>query len=133
MRKDLKEKMRTLNPQSGFTLLEVLVAFVILASSLGIIYQLTLTGGLRTRQSTDEILALLVAKNRLQEPLGPNWRYKEGQEGKFKWTVNKAPYNNDNPLNRRNLVKLWKIDVTVSWQAFTHKKSINLSTLRPEK
>lgn len=113
--------------EAGFTLLEVLVAFVILAGSLGLIYNFLISGANRSDISTNQMRAILIAETKLAES-DTLPRQAEGDIDGFHWAVSKTPKNDNSRNARRQPLKLDHVNVTVSWEG---KRSYTLETLRP--
>ena len=84
--------------QRGYTLIEVIVAFAVLALALTLLLG-SLTGAARQiRQSADAGRAALHAQSLLAqtgvgEPLRPGRKQGEFESGRYKWTLEVAPYN----------------------------------------
>ena len=94
--------------QAGFTLLEVLTAFVLLAVALASILQI-FSSGLRDAQLADEYArAVMMAQSRLAAYSAAE-RLDEGStsgsEGPFAWTVSAVPY--DERLENADAVRAW--------------------------
>ncbi len=119
--------------ERGFTLLEVLVAMVVLAVAVVAVLQL-LGGGLRlARASADHVGATLLASARLSE-LGPDpleEQEVEGREGEYRWTrrVTLAPELLPVPHDAAGTdsVRLARVSVEVHWGTNRH---VELVTLR---
>jgi general secretion pathway protein I len=84
-------------PQRGFTLLEVLVAFVILALSLGVIMQIFSTGMGNLSLGDEYSRATLYAQSRLaalgaEEPLAAGQTSGDFGDG-YRWRVTVSPYD----------------------------------------
>lgn len=122
---------------AGFTLLEVLVAFVVLALTLSVIMRI-FSGGLRNVSVADEYSqALLLAQSRLAElsvqPL-------EGEDSgefdkKFRWRSAIRPWSDPalaaKPMTQPLPVRLLEIQVKVAWgEAGGGSREVALSTLR---
>ena len=81
-----------MNRQRGFSLLEVLMAFALLAVALGILVAI-LGGGLtQVRTAADASEATLHAQSLLDElgvlePIKPGTRDGESDDGRFRWTL----------------------------------------------
>ncbi len=118
--------------QTGFTLLELLIAFVIMASSLGMLYRAS-GGVVRNIGDTEQharatILAqsLLNTKNSVPET---GWNEK-GQSADLYWTVSSAPYG-DASL-RPGMPALQQIQIIISWTNWRGHRELQLSTLLPQ-
>ena len=121
---------------AGFTLLEVLVAFIILALTLSVIMRV-FSGGLRNVGAADDYSrALLLAQSRLAEL---SVQPQEGEAGgdideKFRWRSAIHAWTNPvaAPSQRAQTlpVKLMEIKVWVAWGEDGAAREINLSTLQ---
>ena len=121
--------------QSGYTLIEVLVAFMILALALTVLLRI-FSGGLRNVSvSSDYAIATLIAESRLAAagidvPLRPGET--SGTEGeRFEWTVSVQDYQ---PWpGYRSAAKgldAYRVTVTVEWPHGDNTRSVGLSTIR---
>ena len=127
--------MRFDRRQSGYTLIEVLVAFMILALALTVLMRI-FSGGLRNVSvSSDYAVATLIAESRLAAtgidvPLQPGER--SGTEGeRFEWTVSVQDY--DPWPGYRSAAKgvdAFRVTVTVEWPNGDSTRSVGLSTVR---
>lgn len=121
--------------QQGFTILEVLVGFLVAALLLGVILS-AFAGGLRNLVQTDRYSqAALVAQSRLAE-LGVVAPLQEGiYEGRddsgYGWQVSVSPlaWEFYAQLQERERV-LYKVDVRVYWQNAGRLSNYHLSSLR---
>jgi len=123
---------------AGFSLLEILVAFVILALTLSVIMQI-FSGGLRNAGFADDYSrAVLLAESKLAE-LGaqPAEGETEGVFGeKYRWRSVIRPWagDADTPGMGAQLlpVRLMEIEVRVAWgeQGGSGSREIGLSTLQ---
>jgi general secretion pathway protein I len=129
--------------QKGVTLIEVLVAFVVLALTMGVILQI-FSGGLRNARLTDTYTrALLLAESRL-EVVGTEQPLVAGETtgrlgNDLSWRVRITPWWNGtgevqpsaSPAGdaqmRRNL---YEVKVRVAWQANGRERAVDLTTLR---
>lgn len=122
--------------QMGFTLLEVLVAFVVMASVLAVIMQ-GFAGGLRNLGSSDKYgMAVLVAESKLNE-VGPIYPVEEGAvEGEedtgFSWRILFEPWEDAALLAGEPLGDLLLVTVEVSWLEAGKNKRFILSSLRQD-
>jgi general secretion pathway protein I len=126
--------------QAGFTILEVLAAFVVFAVTLAALLQV-FSGGLRDAQLADEYArAVMMAQSRLAA-YGAAERLEEtsssGREGEFDWTVTAVAYDErqEDPQADRsrdfNLrVRLLRVESRVSWPAADGRvREVRLATL----
>ncbi len=127
-------------PERGFTLLEVLAAFVVFALTMASLMQV-FGGGLRDAQLADEYArAVMIAQSRLAEATATE-ALKEatasGTEVPFAWEVATAAYDErlEDPAADRsrdlNLrVRLLRIDSRVAWRAADGRdRVVSLATL----
>ena len=126
----------------GFSLLEVLAAFVVLALVGTALFRI-FSGALGNASLSDEYSrATLYAESRLASP-GVETPLREGvqqgtsDDGKYSWTARVEPYRT--PGSTPDLdgtvelmpVRLWRIAVTVSWPGMAGSdRSIALATVR---
>jgi general secretion pathway protein I len=127
--------MRARRRQQGFSLIEILVAFVILAMSLTVIFRI-FSGGLRNvALSEDYAQAVLVAESQLSaigvsEPLEPG--VTSGEWGdRFRWqrTVEHyQPWEQDKELTAP--LQGYHVTVNVDWEHAGRNRQISLSSVR---
>ena len=121
--------------QSGYTLIEVLVAFMILALALTVLLRI-FSGGLRNVSvSSDYATATLIAESRLAAagidvPLRPGET--SGTEGeRFAWTINVQDYQ---PFpgyrSAAKGVDAYRVTVKVEWPHGDKMRRVGLSTVR---
>lgn len=129
----------------GFSLLEILVAFTILALSLGVLMQIYSESLRNTDITRNQAQAIALAQSLLtsagvEEPLAEGGRSGEAGD-RFLWQLQYQPYAEASPpgaLENLNVlqptVRLWAITARVSW-AGDHgdTRSIVLETLRAQK
>jgi len=107
--------------QQGFTLVEILVAFMVLVLVGGALLQL-FQGGMRNLDSSRHYTqAALLARSKLTElSVAPHLAAGE-QSGRFddtyRWTLTLTPYQEtiDPPIPETHLLPL-KADLTINWQ-----------------
>ena len=121
-------------PQRGYSLVEVLVAFVILATALAVILRI-FSGGLRnTAASSEYARAAMVAETRLAVTAAELQAaaVSEGiEDGKYRWTRSVRPYV-PHPAyrSRAGKVAAWQVDVSVEWPGGRDSRRIDVSTIR---
>jgi general secretion pathway protein I len=121
--------------QSGYTLIEVLVAFMILALALTVLMRI-FSGGLRNVSvSSDYAVATLIAESRLAAagidmPLAPGEM--SGTEGeRFAWTVSVQDYQPwPGYRSAAKGVDAYRVTVTVEWPHGDNTRRVGLSTIR---
>jgi prepilin-type N-terminal cleavage/methylation domain-containing protein len=120
--------------QQGFTLIEALVAFVVLGLALTALYGQFFGGFTALRTSDSVAAATRLAQSKLEpagisEPLRPgetSGRFGNG----FTWRKMVAPYRGELVLPRYDAVAPYAVAVTVSWPAFPKDKAVTLSAVR---
>jgi len=125
---------------AGFTLLEVLAAFVVFAVTIAALLQV-FSGGLRDAQLADEYArAVMIAQSRLAEYTAAE-RLEEttaaGREADYAWSLTAAAYDErdeDGGTQRgrdHNLrVRLLRVESRVAWQAADGRnRDVRLATL----
>ncbi len=120
----------------GFTLLEVLVAFVVLAISLGVLFEIFSTG-MRAQHSAEEYTrATLLAESKLAA-IGITGALEEGEttgeyEDGYHWRVAIRPYRLDEPEEEGSPppIEASEVVVTVAWGEGSGERSVSLTTLR---
>jgi general secretion pathway protein I len=121
--------------ESGYSLIEVLVAFMILALALTVLLRI-FSGGLRNVSvSSDYATATLIAESRLAAagidvPLAPGET--SGTEGeRFEWTVSVQDYQPwTGYRSAAKGVDAYRVTVTVEWPHGNNTRSVGLSTVR---
>jgi len=120
--------------QRGFSLLEVLVAFSILALALAALFTLFGTAVRSTAVARDYQRALLVAESRLAYLQGVASRQltvasEQGETADgYLWNSEVTPLEQEPPAVAG--VSLYQLAVQVSWQEGGQQRQIDLKTLR---
>ncbi len=125
--------MRSTN--RGMTLLEILVAFVILSLTMAVILQI-FSGGMRNSRVAERYSkAVFLAQSRmatvgLEQPLVPG--EDTGQVGAdMQWHISVAPLDDGGEADKLLLpVRQFQVRVTVTWNEDGHDKQVELSTVR---
>lgn len=117
--------------QTGFTLLETLVALSVLAITLGVIYQIFGTS-LRNMQYTKEYsYAQMLAESKLSE-LGKGIPIREGDyEGQFNknytWKLIVTPIT---PISQNEVINKFRVNFVILWDSNRGQRSIEITTYR---
>ena len=127
--------------QRGFTLMEILVAFVVLAAAVGILYRTFSTGLNNVDAVAGYTEALAVADAKLAG-LGLEKTLEEGEESgttedrRYNWKVVVQPYNPsgvapDAPGGFISAHRLFRATVTVTWnERRDQRRTVEFSTIR---
>lgn len=121
--------------QQGFSLLEVLVAFSILALSLGVLVQIFSSSVRGALVSESYNRGLILAESRLasvgiETPLEVGTTEGDG-DPPYHWRVDVAPYQTADRDNRQDLQDgLYRVEVLVHWRDGRARREIKLETLR---
>jgi general secretion pathway protein I len=125
--------------QRGYTLIEVIVAFALLAGALTLLLA-TLSGALRqVRWSGDAGRAALHAQSLIDqvgvgEPLRPGTRRGDFEDGRYRWTLDVArwvdPRVPADAARDPNASQLLELRLGVEWGEGGPRERLQLSTLR---
>ena len=120
--------------QCGFTLIEILVAVMILAISVVVILQL-FSGGLKaSRLSGDYTRAIFHAREKMDEILLQDQMMNEVLEGEFddgyQWRVDIQYIEPDEEDKGKPVVDSFNIDVNINWFYGNKKKNFKISTIK---
>lgn len=119
--------------QRGFSLLELLVAFSIMALSLGLLYRVAggsarnVSDAVQNQQAGWLAESLLASRSSVLE----NGWNEDGESAGFKWQVRSTPFNSG--INILQAVPLHTIRVAVSWSAGSRPGQFEVVTLLPER
>ncbi|MDH3314428.1 MAG: prepilin-type N-terminal cleavage/methylation domain-containing protein [Gammaproteobacteria bacterium] len=126
--------------QRGFTLLEVLVAFTLLALLFGALFQVFAGGLSLTRSGETQSRAVLLAKSKLAEigadqGIGPGTHsgiFDLNARGgpRYRWRAELSRYSED-ALGRADRGELvpYRVDLELIWDADKGERSLTLSSL----
>ncbi len=120
--------------QTGFSLLEVLVAFSIFAVSLGIIFQIYSKGAKSAILANDYADAIIIAQSQLAnigvETQLDNGVYENNYE-KFHWVTRaQSIIDDDYDFETRHKIIKSDIEIEVFWKSQGRTHSVKLSTLK---
>lgn len=118
---------------SGFSLLEVLVAFAILAMSLGVLMQI-FAGGMRSAKLTGVYSkAVDLAESvlaRVGVELSPLQGVRSGTEGELQWAVDAVPYQLEGFVAPPQSVELYLVTARVFWTDGAASREVTLHTIK---
>jgi general secretion pathway protein I len=126
--------MRRARPsrESGLSLLEMLVALVIMALSLGMLYQAT-GGAVRSIETTEQQQrAALLARSLLnqRDSVPPGGWAEQGASAGLAWRIDSAPFATDHTGPRAP--GLHQVRIQVEWQDRNGPRQLALDTLLPQ-
>jgi general secretion pathway protein I len=132
-----RARSRPATREAGFTLIEVVVAFVLLTLVLSVSFEIFSTGFSRTAQLEDQSRALLIAQSRLaaagvEEMLKEGETHGDSEDHRFQWTVSvtRSDEGTDPSKPQPGVYQLYRIDVIVTWQGGDDRhRQLALSTL----
>jgi len=114
-------------------LLELLVAFAIMAMALGMIYR-AVGGAVRNVVTVEErqrVFWLVESVLAQINGVPPQGLSQEGQAQEFRWSLRTAPYTGG--LTDPSAPRLHEVFVVVAWSDGGAPRQIKFTTLRPEK
>lgn len=118
--------------QAGFSLLEVLVAFSVLALMLGVLMQTLSQSSRNVAISTAYSKALTLAESKLAEAgaYGPldAATYGDALEGEFEWEITASPIATA-PAGSSGLLP-YHVRVVVAWGTEAQRRSVELDTIK---
>jgi general secretion pathway protein I len=123
--------------QTGYSLIEVLVAFVILSLTLGIMFRVFSAGLRNIDTAADYTEAVVIAESRLAtpgviEPLVMGQQQGTAAE-RYSWIRTISPFDSrDRGQLSDPAVMAYRIDVSVQWSKFGAERKVQLSTIRLE-
>ena len=135
-------------PRRGFTLLEVMLAFVVLATALGLVLGMLSRGLQQVTTSQAETEATLHAQSLLDElgtiaPITPGVRMGDFEKGRYRWRLEVAPSRDPAPppppeegSAQAQVVEtdaapvLYRVRLDVEWGAAGPAQQLHFETLR---
>lgn len=111
----MKEPQRR---QRGYTLIEILVAFAVLAMALTLLLGALARASRQVSDSSDSVRATLYAQSILEEA---GLRAREGrfegalEDGRFTWTLEVRPWAGEPGLTNESGLKMLELDLQIRW------------------
>ncbi|MBN2886183.1 MAG: type II secretion system protein [Chromatiaceae bacterium] len=128
-----RRESRGARGERGFSLLEVLVAFAILAVSLGVLLQIFSRASLTTATAAQYSRAVALAESRLAA-VGVEIPLEEGRFGgeadeTFVWELSLFPLDSSTIAIETSWVP-WQVNASVLWREGAQARRLTLSSLR---
>lgn len=129
----------------GFTLLEVMLAFVLLAAAMGLVIAMLSRGLKQVQRSQSASEAMMYAQSYLDEfgmlaPVLPDSREGEFGEGRYRYRLQVEEITDPSPdastqapVEALDAARLYRVVLDVSWGAATRDQRLHLVTLRARK
>lgn len=125
--------MTSIRRQRGLTLLELLVAFAIMAISLSMLYRVM---GASARSAGDVEryqLAVVLAQSLLsmRDAVPEEGWHQRGETAGYQWSIDSAPY--DTGLSGPTIPVLHEISFSIVWMEGNRQRRFEMTTLRPQR
>lgn len=124
--------------QRGFTLIEVLVAFLVLTLAVSVLFRI-LSGGLRNIERSQQyaraatLAESLLAETGISEPLDGETEGRSA-DGQFHWLRQVEPYLPwETALRPSPYVRGFRVQITVQWDSGQNRQQLMLQTIRLER
>ncbi len=119
--------------QRGLTLLELLVAFAIMALSLGMLYR-AMGGSARSVADVDRYQrAVVLAQSllSLRDTVPEQGWNQAGESAGYQWRIASAPFATD--VKGPTVPLLHEVNILITWSDGARTRSFELNTLRPQR
>jgi prepilin-type N-terminal cleavage/methylation domain-containing protein len=132
----LVDSIKLTSNQTGFSLLETLVALAILVLVLGVSMQIFGSGARSSRLSYEYAQAINIAQSKLAEmKLGLNKQSSGTELDKYHWQTERKKANySDLGLDQhyQQFYGLYDVSVTVVWQSGNRQQQVDIKTVQLE-
>lgn len=126
----LRPKTQHRSSESGFTLLEVIIALAILSIGFALAMELLAAGVRSAKASEDYTVAVLLARQKMVEVTGTTFLKGSAEQGEFGGGVRWASEIQPLPQDEELPAQLYQVRVRVAWPGRRGEKSLDLYTLR---
>ena len=119
--------------QGGLSLIEILVAFSIMAMALGVLYRAT-GGSVRSVsviESTQRAASLAQSLLALRDAVPAAGWSDSGETAGFAWSIRRTPYATS--VTQPNVPPLHEVVVEIQWSDAGAERMFSVVTLRPER
>ena len=120
--------------QRGFSLLEIMVAFSIMALSLGLLYRITGSSARQVGsvQQHEQAMALAASVLGTVHAVPESGIARSEEAAGYEWTIATRPWPTQHDA-QGGVPRLHEVEVTVSWLDGERAREFTLTTLRPER
>lgn len=119
--------------QRGLTLLELLVAFAIMAMALGLLYRV-MGGSARSAGDIERYQrAMVLAQSllSLRDTVPERGWQQAGESSGFRWQIQSIPYATG--VSGPAIPVLHEVSIAIVWSEESRQRTLELTTLRPER
>ena len=119
--------------RQGFTLLELLVAFAIMALSLGMLYRASGSGARSVVDIEHYQRAVILGESllALRDAVPEQGWNQTGESAGYNWRISSAPYAT--AITGPNVPPLHEISIVITWADADRQRQFTLNTLRPQR